>query len=145
MKSILYVSRSLIPASVAEGEVNSMVNSAQVRNASLSVTGALIYTGPRFAQLLEGPNSSVDQIMGSIERDPRHEQIVRIPVKQTGERRFSAWSMAYAGPSLYVDRQVKRHFTYSQGAHPSDEGANLIELMWALNHSQSTYCRATMG
>lgn len=113
-----------------------MVNSAVVRNGTLDVTGALIYTGARFAQLLEGANSAVDQIMASIEKDRRHEQIIYLPVRQRPVRRFATWAMAYAGPSLYVDRHVKRHFLYLQNEEQEEECEKLTELMWALNQSK---------
>ena len=135
MKSILYVSQSLIPDATAQEEVGSMVDSAQIRNRSLQVTGALLYTGARFAQLLEGPRCSVDEVMASIEKDSRHEQITRLPVRQQFARRFPTWAMAYAGPSLYVDRQIKRYFQDLRGEDPADECDKLIELMWALNQS----------
>ena len=60
MKSILYVSRSLVPSEIAEEEVNSMVKSARGRNGIMDVSGSLIYTGARFAQFLEGLGSSVE-------------------------------------------------------------------------------------
>ncbi|MBB6124229.1 BLUF domain-containing protein [Sphingobium subterraneum] len=135
MKSILYVSRSLIPQAIADGEVNSMVSSARVRNRSLNITGALIYTGVRFAQLLEGPSTSVDQVMASIEKDIRHERIVILPVFQKSVRRFSTWALAYAGPSLYVDRHIKRHFQNLPEEERVEECERLVELMWALSQS----------
>ena len=116
---------SLIPASLAEEEVNSMANSVQVRNRTLEVTGALIYAGARFAQLLEGPSRSVNQIMASVEQDQRHEQINHIPVRKRRVRRFATWGMAYAGPSLHVDRHLKRHFLYLRDEEQEDGAKSL--------------------
>ncbi|WP_197053211.1 BLUF domain-containing protein [Sphingobium herbicidovorans] len=98
-------------------------------------SGSLIYTGARFAQLLEGPGSSVDEIMASIQKDKRHDQITLLPVPQRSVRRFGKWTMAYAGRSLYVDRHVKRHFQHLRGEEQVEECERLIELMWALNQS----------
>jgi hypothetical protein len=110
--SLIYVSRSLLNFPDEAAEVDRIVGVSVARNEGLSVTGALIFTGKRFAQVLEGPESSLDELMNSIRRDPRHTDLTVVQQTPVAERRFAGWSMAYSGASTYVNRQI--------AAQPSD-------------------------
>jgi hypothetical protein len=105
--SLLYVSNSLLAPPRQPAEVESIVAAAVERNAALGVTGALIFTGVHFAQLLEGSKEAVDELMASIIADERHRDVEVVKVVNRRERRFPGWSLAYAGPSEYVDRHVR--------------------------------------
>ena len=105
--SLLYASRpTFVPASGTR--VIDRINAqAQERNASLNVTGALIYTGAFFAQLLEGEESHVRQLMDSIRRDPRHKDLRVAHAANRPCRALERWSLiAYAGPSQFVEGHV---------------------------------------
>lgn len=107
LKTLLYVSKSLIEPSAIEREIKDIVTQARVRNAERAVSGVLIFTEARFAQVIEGPETAIDALMEKITRDPRHEQVTVVREDALGERRYADWSMAYSGPSLYVDRHVR--------------------------------------
>ena len=59
------------------------------------------------AQVLEGPQASNEALMRSIAADGRHRDVTVVETIPLRERRFPDWSMAYSGPSLYVDRHLK--------------------------------------
>ena len=61
-RSLLYVSRRLATAD----DVQDIVAVSRARNAQWQVTGALIASRGRFAQILEGQRSAVDALMDSI-------------------------------------------------------------------------------
>jgi hypothetical protein len=107
LRTLLYVSKSLIPQDEAQRQIDSIIETARPRNAALGVTGVLIFTEARFAQVLEGPPASIDEIMDGIRADPRHEQVTTACDEPLTQRRFPQWSMGYSGPSLYVDRHIK--------------------------------------
>lgn len=107
LKSVLYVSRSQLEPAQAEAEVSAMLALAQSRNASLGVSGALAFTHASFAQILEGPEAAIDVLMSSIKNDKRHEGVRIIDMAYVDRRRFQGWSMAYSGPSSYVNRHIK--------------------------------------
>ncbi|MGH1591417.1 BLUF domain-containing protein [Methylobacterium phyllosphaerae] len=67
--SLLYVSRR----TCSDDDVRNIVETSQSRNAQLHITGALVASRNRFAQILEGPRAGVDELMESIRRDPRDE------------------------------------------------------------------------
>ena len=136
LKSILYVSHSKLLDEDADGQVHAIVDLAQTRNVELQVTGVLLYTGARFAQLMEGPAQSVDTLMARIARDERHDRITMLQVSRPSVRRFDEWAMAYAGRSTYVDRHLRALLQDVGEAERRDGCEALIELMWALNNTR---------
>ncbi|MBV9883509.1 MAG: BLUF domain-containing protein [Sphingomonadaceae bacterium] len=126
--SLLYVSVSTLTPEQEREEVDKIVGVAQRRNAELSVTGALIFTGTHFAQLLEGPVDGVDALMRSISRDPRHNSVTVVDTGEATRRLFPDWSMAYFGHSRYIDRFVGPLFASSED-RPRTSIDRLIGLM----------------
>lgn len=105
--SLLYVSQSLLTASHENVEVQDILSRSRPRNLRLSVTGALVFTQARFAQVLEGPMPALDELMASIRRDRRHRDVEVVFLDNLPKRRFTDWSLAYSGPSIYIDRHIK--------------------------------------
>lgn len=99
---LLYVSRRRS----SEADVRNIVETSLSRNARLRVTGALVASRSRFAQILEGPRPAVDALMHSIRRDPRHTEVAVLLYDDIDRRRFADWSLAYSGASVYVDRLI---------------------------------------
>jgi hypothetical protein len=107
LKSLLYASVSALAAGEEDHEIKRIVAVSRRRNAEREVTGALISNRGRFAQILEGPADAVDEIMASIFRDQRHQQVTVIEVVQARRRRFPGWSLCYSGASHYIDRHIR--------------------------------------
>lgn len=124
----LYASRSTLAAGAAEAEVARIVEVSLGRNPGLRVTGALIFTGQRFAQYIEGPSESLADLRASIARDPRHRDIVTLLEGKEPERRFAGWTLAYAGPALYVSRTIERPLAAAGSGRP-DGADQLVRLM----------------
>lgn len=103
----LYVSECRLPASWQEATVTDIVAVSRARNATLGVTGALLFTGRRFAQFIEGPHDNLAAVRASIERDARHVAIRTLLTGVWQSRRFDHWSLAYAGPSLFVSARIE--------------------------------------
>ena len=101
--SLLYVSRRLATAR----DVKDIVAASHVRHAALNVTGALIASRNHFAQILEGPWAGVDELMISICRDPRHENVDVLLFEAIEKRRFPDWALAYSGASEFIDGLIK--------------------------------------
>ena len=112
---LVYVSDALV---AQEADLTSLVVDAQVRNASLGVTGALLFTGSKFAQYLEGTADALQLLMTSIRTDPRHENIVVVAEGQREDRQFSSWTLAYAGPAVFVARVVQAALNDAQSGSP---------------------------
>jgi hypothetical protein len=135
--SLLYVSKTLLEPAGAEAEVAEIVAGSVSRNARLGVTGALVCTGTYFAQLLEGTQVAVEELMQSINADARHMR-VRIIRTAEEERRFAAWSMVYTGYASFVDRHIAPFFS----ALPRGDAAHLAQRLVSL---MEEYARLPAG
>lgn len=108
MHRLLYVSESRIDDVDARSAVSRIVEQAQINNALSGLTGALIFTGQHFAQVLEGPQEAIQTVMAYIHTDKRHSNVVVVDKSPITRRLFADWQMAYHGPSQFVSRHVTR-------------------------------------
>ena len=76
MQRLLYVSESYISPSDTATSVSEIVKHAQNKNDEIGITGALIFTGQHFAQVLEGPVDAISILMDNICNDARHGNIL---------------------------------------------------------------------
>jgi hypothetical protein len=107
MISLLYVSRATFRNGGENRQLTDIMTVARERNARLGVTGALICMGGYFAQILEGDDPAVNQLMVDILRDRRHSDIRIIEVVAIERPRFSSWGLALVpaspGPRSYIE------------------------------------------
>jgi hypothetical protein len=134
--SLLYVTRSTIAPSDTKEVVDQIINTALDFNPTVGLTGALLFTGTYFAQVLEGDVAAIDGLVERIGRDPRHEQMLIVDRSPLAKRRFADWSMAYFGPSIFVSQHVTRLLAAKSPAEQSHAAEWLSELM--REFSQST-------
>jgi hypothetical protein len=73
-----------------------LLTEAQLRNASMQITGHLLFLNGQFTQCFEGPAENVELLWQSLRRDSRHRDIELLVRHTTQERRFPAWSMAFS-------------------------------------------------
>ena len=99
---IVYVSRNSISGTVeeVESEIAAILVKSRENNRRAGITGALLFSGQSFAQVLEGQTTAVEETFERIQCDPRHSDVVLLSNGQCANRMFSDWSMAYADPSL---------------------------------------------
>jgi hypothetical protein len=97
MLSLLYTSRSRLSEAEASDQLRAILDAAAQRNQAAGITGALVYTGNDFAQILEGPEESVAEVMASILIDPRHTDVAIVRREAIQRRSFPNWGMALIG------------------------------------------------
>lgn len=117
--SLSYHSKSLLDEDSRSRvtEIEDILKISRERNASVDVTGALLFTDGRFTQVLEGYEQHVRDIYSSIKRDPRHTDVTLLSLQHVAQRRFTSWSMAYVG-RLQKSREVYRNFQAQGELHP---------------------------
>ena len=103
---LLYISDSCIDEADHHREVEKIIATAKNRNGPMALTGALLFTGNHFVQILEGPADSLDRMMASLAADHRHVNIDVIMRDKIKSRQFSGWGLAYHGPSKFVGDHV---------------------------------------
>jgi len=92
MKTLVYVSRPKRQAD-PDAMLMDIHRTANDRNATLGICGALFYTGDAFLQVLEGPPVNVDSLMESIKADKRHRD-VEILFDESGQHKvLESWNM----------------------------------------------------
>lgn len=127
MGALVYRSRATEPLSYLD--LQQLALDSQTRNRREGVTGLIVYDEAHFYQWLEGPIETVNRLMGTIHKDPRHCDIEIISVKSIAVRRFRDWDMKLATRMpqselwrhdvLYPRQDVVRELRRNEQAVPS--------------------------
>ncbi|MCJ2102400.1 BLUF domain-containing protein [Methylobacterium sp. E-046] len=96
---LVYASKNFLTGPEAEAAVEQILAASRRNNERVGVTGALMFNGGAFAQVLEGPQKGVEQTFERIQRDPRHGDVTVLEGTPITERGFVNWSMAFVGQS----------------------------------------------
>ena len=87
---LLYASRAV---DTSPAVVSGILASARQHNQANGITGVLAYGGGVFMQAIEGGRQTVSELYGTIQRDPRHKDVLLLHFEEILERRFGGWSM----------------------------------------------------
>ncbi|MBL0914205.1 MAG: BLUF domain-containing protein [Sphingopyxis sp.] len=93
MLSVIYV--SVADPLIRDEDIAAILLTSRRNNARTGLTGALIYNGHNFMQLLEGPAKDVDVCLDAIRADPRHSGMTEVRRRTVETRDFAEWSMLY--------------------------------------------------
>ncbi|MEG3179525.1 BLUF domain-containing protein [Sphingomonas sp. LT1P40] len=122
----MYVSRSCLTVETAPAAVANILAESQAHNAANGITGVLLFTGARFAQLVEGSSGAINRLRAIISADERHDDLVTLSPPSSTGRRFEGWSLAYNGDSGFVATAVERVLAADAG---QVEASALLRLM----------------
>ncbi len=78
---------------VSNETVESISQKGAINNSKKGISGLLILTGNHFLQVLEGPETAVNELFQKICLDDRHQQIKLINYDLITQRQFEVWSM----------------------------------------------------
>ena len=81
-----------------DGQLREILDTAKRNNRETDVTGALLFSGSHFAQVLEGSESAINDRFRAISQDTRHHNVTPLLYEPAGERQFKGWSMALCMP-----------------------------------------------
>jgi hypothetical protein len=79
----------------SEEELEELLTKARENNASLDITGMLLFHEGSFIQALEGPKAKVKALYEKIAQDERHTETVVLYKGDQEERDFDSWSMGF--------------------------------------------------
>ncbi len=99
---LIYCSRNAIPpgADTVRDAIGAILSASRARNEAAGVTGALLFTGSGFAQVLEGPREIVERTFDRIGADPRHCDVSVLTFTPTERRAFPDWPLGFCGQVL---------------------------------------------
>jgi hypothetical protein len=131
---IVYCSKNRIDGSPEQvaAAIELILLSARDKNKDAGISGALLFNGAAFAQLLEGPLEAVEEVFEQIQCDTRHSDVVMLRNAESAKRVFSDWSMAYADPAAVhtvssADLDLDEAFS-----HPTVSGQRIVSLLQQL-------------
>jgi hypothetical protein len=91
--SLAYVSSAAV--AFTDDDIAAVLTLSRSNNASLDITGVLLYRDGRFIQILEGPDDVVRERFAVIAADPRHRGIHTVSEETIDGRQFPEWTMGY--------------------------------------------------
>lgn len=97
--NLAYISKNMIKGSPdqVKSEIRDILAAAHRNNPRLNITGALLYSGGYFCQVIEGPEDVLEELFETIQMDNRHGEVTVLHFEPTETRGFSEWAMALAG------------------------------------------------
>ena len=117
---LVYYSRNRLTGDAATlaAALRSILTVSQKNNQAAGVTGALMFNAGCFAQVLEGPRDTVEDVFERIQQDERHGDVSLLLFDRVGQRAFENWSMAFVGASV-DDAALYGAFGRNSGFDPS--------------------------
>ncbi|MEE4203893.1 MAG: BLUF domain-containing protein [Halieaceae bacterium] len=96
---LAYISKSAILPARAEIEqaLRAILRAARQKNSSMGITGALLFSGGYFCQVIEGDLDALETLYETIQMDERHTECTVLFFEPLETRGFGAWDMAFAG------------------------------------------------
>lgn len=92
---IQLVYNSAATVDFSDADLEQLLTAARNKNASLGITGMLLYIDGCFFQTLEGPQDAVDKLAEQIRGDRRHTRMTTIIREPIAHRSFSEWTMGF--------------------------------------------------
>jgi hypothetical protein len=123
LRCLAYISTAT--DAVTEGDLLRLVASAQRFNASVSVSGLLIYGDQGFLQTIEGPNDAITQVFNRIVTDPAHKDIRVFVDERITRRLYPDWAMLIVTDAMALT--LKSMMQYALDLRPCPLSTGQIE------------------
>ena len=133
---LIYCSRNRIDGSEQQIalEIEKILSSSRRNNEKHHITGALLFNGLAFAQVLEGPRSAVEAVYATICEDSRNSHNVLLETSDITKRAFARWSMAYSGPDK--DGKLYQHLKLADcDKDASGVAKRVLDLLKSVVHA----------
>lgn len=96
MLQLIY--HSLAVPGLSSDDLHEIIEISRRKNFDKGISGILVFNGSAFLQVLEGPQEAVTDLMGYIDRDPRHTEVRTLMEHLVPAREFGEWAMVLAEP-----------------------------------------------
>ena len=93
LKQVIYVSEKTDTSSASLTDIYDI---SQKNNSESGISGCLLIGSNSYLQLLEGPDSAVENLYSKIKMDSRHKKVKKLFEQHIEEKLFSLWSMKFA-------------------------------------------------
>ena len=93
LKQVIYVSEK---TDTSSDSLTDIYDISQKNNLESGISGCLLIGSNSYLQLLEGPDSAVENLYSKIKMDSRHKKVKKLFEQHIEEKSFSSWSMKFA-------------------------------------------------
>ena len=93
LKQVIYVSEK---TDTSSDSLTDIYDISQKNNLKSGISGCLLIGSNSYLQLLEGPDSAVENLYSKIKMDSRHKKVKKLFEQHIEEKSFSSWSMKFA-------------------------------------------------
>jgi hypothetical protein len=131
LHNLAYISRNAIHGTPDEvkNEIRAILATARKNNPGNGITGALLYSGGYFCQVIEGPQSVIKKLFENIEADTRHKDVVVLHFVPIQSRAFSEWAMAFAGFEEDIGFKIDGVLSSKNELKMKEAGRNLVAIL----------------
>jgi hypothetical protein len=120
---LTYASRA--SHSVSSQLIRDVLDNSQRNNPGKGLTGILCCNANTFLQALEGPRAEVNALYKRLADDSRHKDLTILDYEQISMRRYSSWSMGWAG-AKQANRELFLKYSASDQFDPFSMSAEQI-------------------
>ncbi len=112
---------------------------SQAKNRAQGITGILLYLNGSIIQVLEGEEERVKALYNVINRDPQHNQVIKLYSGSIEYRSFADWSMGYKTLSTTEFNHLRDTLPFinrptSNDIPKSNMILSLVRIFYANNH-----------
>ena len=93
MKNIVYLSKANVE--FTQASVEELALKSMSKNKELNITGYLCFFEGTFIQYIEGEEETLDKLLNTIKKDPRHNYIYGVERNNRKDRLFPSWNMRH--------------------------------------------------
>lgn len=123
---VVYLSSAV--GQLTEDELDELLHAARKKNLELRITGVLFHHEGNFMQYFEGPPEAVEALFASIERDPRHHNIIVLTRESRCGRVFPEWTMA-SRKTPFAERRKLQAALDDPDLQPGDP-VSTVRFLW---------------
>jgi len=129
--NLAYISKNTIKGTPEEtqAQIRDILATAHRNNPAKNVTGALLYSGGYFCQVIEGPEEELEQLFETIQMDPRHGDVTLLHFERTNSRNFNEWAMALAGIEENMRFDIEGVRASKDELQMKDTGRDLVSVL----------------
>jgi hypothetical protein len=113
-----------------EMDLSLLLLKARTNNASLSLTGMLLYRDGSFLQVLEGEHTRVQALFDHISKDPRHTRVTILARRTLDRREFGQWAMGFSSMRGLAD-DFPGYSDFLRHRHEPDKAGGLAAQLLA--------------
>lgn len=128
---LAYISKNNIAGDAAtlRKEIETILVAAQTNNQRAGITGALLFSGGYFCQVIEGDKDKLEELFETIQMDARHSEVTVLEFEPVAERGFPAWTMAFAGMEETMRFDIEGIRASKDQLAMHEAGRNLVHVL----------------